>query len=88
MKGFHSSMTTLRVSEAKTSPRLGARTLAENNHEVNDYGLSKAISTHLQRRKKKKKVQVYSDSASHCQSLEKLQLLHREKNDEIKRYIY
>lgn len=89
MKGFHTSMTTIKVNEAKTSPRAGARKLlTEDNHEVNEYGmLNKAISTHL-RRKKKKKTQAYTDSVSHCQSLEKLHLMNVEKNEEIKRYIY
>ena len=89
MKGFHTSMTTIRVNEANTSPRFGVRKLmTEDNHQVNEYGmLNKALNNHL-KRKKKKKAQAYSHSVSHCQSLEKLQLMNMEKNYEIKRYIY
>lgn len=49
--------------------------------------LNKALNTHL-RRKKKKKTQTFTHSVSHCQSLDKLQLMNVEKNEEIKRYIY
>lgn len=62
MRGFHSSMTTMRANDSKISPRFATqRLVAENNHEVNDYGmLNKAVNNHL-KKKKKKKAQVFSD---------------------------
>ncbi len=89
MKGFQTSLTTLKPSDNKYSPRIqGKKLLTEDNHEVTDYGLlNKAVNNRLQR-KKKKKAEIFSDCVSHCHSLDKLQLLNLEKNEEIKRHIY
>lgn len=51
------------------------RTVATDSHRVNDYGmLTKAINQHLTK-KKKKKTKTYANDYTHCQSLDKLQLL-------------
>jgi hypothetical protein len=54
---------------------------------VGEYGLlHKAVNRQLKRKKKKKT--VVSDCLSHCQSLDHLQRLNVEKNEEIRRHIY
>lgn len=63
------------------------RLMVQENHEVGEYGLlHKAVNKQMKRKKKKKT--VVSDCLSHCQSLDHLQRLNAEKNDEIRRHIY
>ena len=50
-------------------------------HKVNDYGmLSKAVTTHLAKKKKKKTPVVRADNYEHCKSLDKLQLINQQRN--------
>jgi hypothetical protein len=89
MKGYHTSIGAFRGSDVVTgTTRSGTRKLfVEESHEMGDYGLlHKAVTRQMKRKKKKKN--TYSDCASHCQSLDKLQQLNAEKNDEIRRHIY
>jgi hypothetical protein len=78
MKGYHTSLSACRNGEG--AGRAGVRKLAtEETHEVGEYGLQKAVSRQM-KRKKKKKASV-TDCLSHCQSMDHLQRLNAEKND-------
>jgi hypothetical protein len=63
MRGFHASATSFIDTKIRTSPRLlTERTVAEGRHDVTDYGLlNRALSTHIAKKKKKKKVQKFEN---------------------------
>lgn len=90
MKGYHTSLA-FRTDPQPSSRSAVRKLVTEENHEVGDYGLlNRAVSRQMQRKKKKKRQNftTISDCLSHCQSLDKLQQLNAEKNEEIKRHIY
>jgi hypothetical protein len=63
MRGFHATATSFIDAKTRTSPRLlTERTVAEGRHDVTDYGLlNRALSTHMAKKKKKKRVQRFEN---------------------------
>lgn len=86
MRGFNYTVTPFQT--ARTARQPAASLVEQDSHRLNDYGmLSRAVTTHLKKKKKKKGTVVRADNYEHCRSLDKLQLISEQRNEQIKLHI-
>ena len=87
MRGFNYTVSPFHTTRTQRQPV--ASLVQQDSHRLNDYGmLSKAVMTHLKKKKKKKPVEIIrADNYQHCRSLDKLQLISEQRNQEIKMHI-